>query len=249
MVARSSLLRRPTPGARPARRTSSVVAALPALAPRLVRLARHDYSDRLLGWIVVLALAVLPACGRQEAVETTAAAEPRLTPAQLSFLKFAPVAEVEATSLADLSGTIEFDEELTARLAAPVPGRVGAARAPARGARRGDEPLPPARAPGRDGRRAQGPGRHGGERRERRAAGRGLRPLARAGDGSRARAAAAAPPGRAGGRGARRRVCAGVLGHGGGDRRRHRGRDPDGPGALHGAQPRPALAARDVRAR
>ena len=76
-----------------------------------------------LRWIVVLALAALPACRRQEAVET-AAAEPRLTPAQLSFLKFAPVAEVEATSLADLSGTIEFDEERTARLAAPVPGRV-----------------------------------------------------------------------------------------------------------------------------
>src|SRR5436309_8833647 len=48
MVARSSLLRRPTLGARPARRTSSVVAALAALAPRLVRLAHHDYSDRLL---------------------------------------------------------------------------------------------------------------------------------------------------------------------------------------------------------
>ena len=48
MVARSSLLRRPTPGARPARRASSVVAALPALAPRLVRFARHDYPDRLL---------------------------------------------------------------------------------------------------------------------------------------------------------------------------------------------------------
>src|SRR2546426_5878863 len=48
MVARSSLLRRPTPGARPARRTSSVVAALAALAPRLVRLAHHGYSDRLL---------------------------------------------------------------------------------------------------------------------------------------------------------------------------------------------------------
>src|SRR5213592_884222 len=48
MVARSSLLRRPTPGARPARRTSSVVAALAALAPRLVRLARHRYPDGLL---------------------------------------------------------------------------------------------------------------------------------------------------------------------------------------------------------
>src|SRR5438552_5840058 len=48
MAARSSLLRRPTPGARPARRTSSVVAALAALAPRLVRVARHGYSARLL---------------------------------------------------------------------------------------------------------------------------------------------------------------------------------------------------------
>src|SRR2546425_5383824 len=48
MVARSSLLRRSTPGAHPARRTSSVVAALAALAPRLVRLAHHGYSDRLL---------------------------------------------------------------------------------------------------------------------------------------------------------------------------------------------------------
>src|SRR5438093_5655752 len=49
MAARSSLLRRPTPGARPARRTSSLVAALAALAPRLVRLAHHGYPDRLLG--------------------------------------------------------------------------------------------------------------------------------------------------------------------------------------------------------
>src|SRR5438046_8408762 len=49
MAARSSLLRRPPPGARPARRTSSVVAAPAALAPRLVRLAHHDYPDRLLG--------------------------------------------------------------------------------------------------------------------------------------------------------------------------------------------------------
>ena len=75
--------------------------------------------------ILLVALAALPACRRQEATEATAAAaEARLTPAQLSFLKFAPVAEVEGTSLADLNGTIEFDEERTARLAAPVPGRV-----------------------------------------------------------------------------------------------------------------------------
>src|SRR6266516_902993 len=56
MVARSSLLRRPTPGARPARRTSSVVAALAALAPRLARLPRHDYPDGLLRMEVKLAL-------------------------------------------------------------------------------------------------------------------------------------------------------------------------------------------------
>src|SRR2546422_4368735 len=55
MAARSSLLRRPTPGARPARRTSSVVAALAALAPRLVRLAHHDYPDGLLVARIVLA--------------------------------------------------------------------------------------------------------------------------------------------------------------------------------------------------
>src|SRR5207302_3755879 len=63
--ARSSLLRRPTPGARPARRTSSVVAALAALAPRLVRLAHHHYPDGLLeiparllvaGWLLLAAL-------------------------------------------------------------------------------------------------------------------------------------------------------------------------------------------------
>src|SRR5438094_7876326 len=44
MAARSSLLRRPPPGARPAHRTASVVAALAALAPRLV----HHYPDGLL---------------------------------------------------------------------------------------------------------------------------------------------------------------------------------------------------------
>src|SRR5205814_594756 len=45
--ARSSLLRRAF------RHASSVVAALAALAPRLVRLARHDYPDRLLGVVVL----------------------------------------------------------------------------------------------------------------------------------------------------------------------------------------------------
>jgi len=74
--------------------------------------------------LLALALAALPACGRQEAAETPGAAERQLSPAQLSFLKFAPVAEVDAGDLADLSGTIEFDEERTARLNAPVAGRV-----------------------------------------------------------------------------------------------------------------------------
>jgi cobalt-zinc-cadmium efflux system membrane fusion protein len=76
-----------------------------------------------LRWIVLLGLTALPACHRGEAVEP-AATEPGLTAAQLSFLKFAPVAEVAAGHLADLNGTIEFDEEHTARLAALVPGRV-----------------------------------------------------------------------------------------------------------------------------
>jgi membrane fusion protein, heavy metal efflux system len=76
-------------------------------------------------WMIVLALAGAPACGRHGAVETPAAADERhLTPAQLSFLGFAPVVEVAAPSLADLNGTVEFDEERTARLAAPVAGRV-----------------------------------------------------------------------------------------------------------------------------
>src|SRR5882724_1492570 len=48
--ARSSLLRRAY------RHASSVVAALAALAPRLVRLARHDYPDGLLRMEVKLAL-------------------------------------------------------------------------------------------------------------------------------------------------------------------------------------------------
>src|SRR6266576_3299934 len=63
MAARSSLLRRPTPGAHPARRTSSVVAALAALAPRLVRLAHHDYPDGLLARCASAPGVVLPGVG------------------------------------------------------------------------------------------------------------------------------------------------------------------------------------------
>src|SRR5437870_646076 len=64
MAARSSLLRRPTPGARPARRTSSVVAALAALAPRLVRVAHHDYPDGLLAMARIIVSGARPT-GRQ----------------------------------------------------------------------------------------------------------------------------------------------------------------------------------------
>jgi len=75
----------------------------------------------------VLALAGLSACGRGEGPEPAAEAavpERSLSPAQLSFLKFGQVAEVDAFDLTDLSGTVEFDEQQTARLNAMVPGRV-----------------------------------------------------------------------------------------------------------------------------
>src|SRR5204863_403972 len=78
MTARSSLLRRSIPGARPARRTSSVVAALAALAPRLVRLAHHDCADRLLA----LALVALALAGTARA----AAADPPRPPRELRLL-------------------------------------------------------------------------------------------------------------------------------------------------------------------
>src|SRR5438093_13283999 len=74
----------------------------------------------------LLALALLAGCRRaDDAADATAAVVPHgLTPAQLSFLKFTRVAEVEASSVANLSGTIDFDEQRTARLNAPVQGRV-----------------------------------------------------------------------------------------------------------------------------
>jgi len=74
----------------------------------------------------LLALALLAGCRRaDDAADATAAVVPHgLTAAQLSFLKFTRVAEVEASSVADLIGTIDFDEQRTARLNAPVPGRV-----------------------------------------------------------------------------------------------------------------------------
>ena len=75
---------------------------------------------------LLLPLAAVAGCGHADDAGTaTAAVAPHgLTPAQLSFLKFAPVAEVEASSVANLSGTIDFDEQRTARLNAAVSGRV-----------------------------------------------------------------------------------------------------------------------------
>ena len=56
---------------------------------------------------LLLPLAAVAGCGHADDAGTaTAAVAPHgLTPAQLSFLKFAPVAEVEASSVANLSGT------------------------------------------------------------------------------------------------------------------------------------------------
>ena len=79
-------------------------------------------------WLLVplgLGLA-LAGCGAgHDSATATAAVTPHgLTPGQLSFLKFTQVAEVEASSVANLSGAIDFDEQHTARLNAAVPGRV-----------------------------------------------------------------------------------------------------------------------------
>jgi cobalt-zinc-cadmium efflux system membrane fusion protein len=72
-----------------------------------------------------LVLLGLAGCGAPDG--GAAAAPPaagRLTPAQLAFLRFAPVAEVEVAELGDITGTIELDPRYTARLGALVPGRV-----------------------------------------------------------------------------------------------------------------------------
>ncbi len=73
----------------------------------------------------VLLSVALAGCGHRLAAEATANdSAPSLTPAQLSFLKFEAVDEVEAGDLANVSGTVDFDDERTARLTAPVAGRV-----------------------------------------------------------------------------------------------------------------------------
>jgi cobalt-zinc-cadmium efflux system membrane fusion protein len=81
---------------------------------------------RALAALALATLVALAACGRgHDAADAADAGAPgRFTPAQLAFLKFATVEEVSAPDVASLSGTIEFDEEHTARLAPAVGGRV-----------------------------------------------------------------------------------------------------------------------------
>lgn len=75
--------------------------------------------------LALLVAMALPACGnRPHEAEASATRTPALTPAQLSFLRFEPVAETDTTTVGDASGTIEFDEERTARLNPAVAGRV-----------------------------------------------------------------------------------------------------------------------------
>jgi len=74
--------------------------------------------------MVVLCVTSLVACGgnRRDGADTdTARAGAHAPP---GFLKFAPVAESSAPDVGNLSATIEFDEQHTARLNAPVAGRV-----------------------------------------------------------------------------------------------------------------------------
>ncbi|HLK12334.1 MAG TPA: efflux RND transporter periplasmic adaptor subunit [Candidatus Binatia bacterium] len=71
-----------------------------------------------------LLLGGLAGCGGPDGGAAATPPAGMLTPAQLTFLKFAPVTQVEAGELADVAGTIEFDPRHTARLNALVPGRV-----------------------------------------------------------------------------------------------------------------------------
>ena len=85
---------------------------------------------------LLLAAAALSACQGSSAPEVANAsagdrssggnppAADRLKKEQLGFLKFATVTPMTGYDLADLSGTIEFDEEHSARLGAPAAGRV-----------------------------------------------------------------------------------------------------------------------------
>ena len=74
----------------------------------------------------LLALGALAACGRhrQDAPAPAADTPPAvLSGAQLGYLEFGKVSEAAAPDVA-LGGTIDFDDERTARLNAAVPGRV-----------------------------------------------------------------------------------------------------------------------------
>jgi cobalt-zinc-cadmium efflux system membrane fusion protein len=79
---------------------------------------------------VVLAVVAMAGCGRRrheappKAAADAAAPTATLSAAQLGYLEFGKVEETPAPDVASLGGTIEFDDEHTARLNAVVPGRV-----------------------------------------------------------------------------------------------------------------------------
>src|SRR4029077_6919572 len=74
---------------------------------------------------LLLVLAAFVAdCGHHDVDATAAAAERPLTPAQMSFLRLHASTQLARADVADVAGTIEFDEERTARLSAPIAGRV-----------------------------------------------------------------------------------------------------------------------------
>jgi cobalt-zinc-cadmium efflux system membrane fusion protein len=79
--------------------------------------------------LLALGVALLVGCsGRSsDAVPDAAAADATnatLSAEQLGYLQFSKVGETVAPDVANLSGTIEFDDERTARLSTVVPGRV-----------------------------------------------------------------------------------------------------------------------------
>ncbi len=75
-------------------------------------------------WIAILLVIGLAGCDGDRPSAGAPTETSGLSQSQLGFLKFAPVERIRPTELADLSGTIEFDEQHTARLNAVVPGRV-----------------------------------------------------------------------------------------------------------------------------
>lgn len=76
--------------------------------------------------VPALALGATLACGRGHDAPSVEDATPpaALSAAQLGYLEFQKVGEAATPDVANLAGTIDFDDERTARLNAVVPGRV-----------------------------------------------------------------------------------------------------------------------------